>query len=507
MKSSDIIDKNYTQKYRFKGFNFNVFEAGLLKNVEFYLLLQATGAISNENRIDSIQDDFSRFTDEENVNLWIRVNYLVNKNRLTGWLYSCLIKSGKMHLVPQAVKNNLKISQNIMVRKELFYSGLILQLSKQCAINEPVWISGSFLLARCIFPGRGQVSFDYIEIFTAGDKREVLSQGIKKLGFYQEGEFYVSNNAKIRLKGFTESLFPGVAAITLKDIKRYSCSYNLGGYRCNGPTPDLLFLYLTFRCKDKKWCNIASFVSAKMCILHEEFCWDRLAEIAKLHNADKDVHVFLRAISIIFGIHMPTNFRSKLSIPVPQKLVNEHADRLLYYLLYKPYLHGFTSPQFLAKNSNNFGEYVGTPDVVVKKMLEIANIKPEDVICDLGCGDGRFLIDAVLSYKCSGFGVDYDAEKIVEATHNAVVNKVGSQLEFHVKDVLETDLSGVSIVISYLNNIGNNELLPKIKNELSPGTKVLTHQFWFSGVSPKSIVTIETGFAHYTDIYIWDLWS
>lgn len=121
--------------------------------------------------------------------------------------------------------------------------------------------------------------------------------------------------------------------------------------------------------------------------------------------------------------------------------------------------------------------YVPTPEEVVKAMLDVAKVTRNDVVYDLGCGDGRIVIAAARDYGARGVGIDIDPQRIKEARENAKVAGVTDRVEFIEGDLFQADLSPASVVTLYLLESLNLKLQPKLMNELKPGTRVVSHAF------------------------------
>ena len=121
--------------------------------------------------------------------------------------------------------------------------------------------------------------------------------------------------------------------------------------------------------------------------------------------------------------------------------------------------------------------YVPTPHEVVDRMLDVAMIRPTDVVYDLGCGDGRMVIAAAKKFGARGVGVDLDPARIKEARANARKAGVEQLVSFHVGDMFETDLHEANVVLLYLLPELNRRLKPKLFAELPPGARVVSHDF------------------------------
>lgn len=121
--------------------------------------------------------------------------------------------------------------------------------------------------------------------------------------------------------------------------------------------------------------------------------------------------------------------------------------------------------------------YVPTPQSVVDKMLEMADVKEGDYLIDLGSGDGRIPITAAKKFGTHGMGVDLDPARIQDANENAKREGVTDKVEFKQQDLFETDISNASVLTMYLLSSINMKLRPRILAEAKPGTRVVSHSF------------------------------
>jgi ubiquinone/menaquinone biosynthesis C-methylase UbiE len=121
--------------------------------------------------------------------------------------------------------------------------------------------------------------------------------------------------------------------------------------------------------------------------------------------------------------------------------------------------------------------YVPTPYEVVNEMLKMADVGKNDILYDLGCGDGRIVITAAKESGCRGFGIDIDPQRIEESKNNALEAGVSDKVKFLQQDLFEADFSKATVVTLYLLQTVNLELRPKILRVLKPGTRVVSHDF------------------------------
>jgi len=128
------------------------------------------------------------------------------------------------------------------------------------------------------------------------------------------------------------------------------------------------------------------------------------------------------------------------------------------------------SPQSLAP-------FVPTPDDVVDRMLTLAKVTRDDIVYDLGCGDGRIPIAAARKYGAKGVGLDIDPSLVELAKSNAKAAGVDALVDFRVQNVLTADLSKATVVTLYLLSSSNERLRPLLLRQLKPGARIVSHAF------------------------------
>ena len=121
--------------------------------------------------------------------------------------------------------------------------------------------------------------------------------------------------------------------------------------------------------------------------------------------------------------------------------------------------------------------YVPTPQEVVDRMLALAKVGKNDVLYDLGCGDGRIVVTAAKQLGARGTGIDIDPVRIAEAQDNARKAGVDKQVSFRVGDLFQADLSDASVVTLYLLPTINTRLRPRLWQQLKVGSRVVSHAF------------------------------
>lgn len=147
--------------------------------------------------------------------------------------------------------------------------------------------------------------------------------------------------------------------------------------------------------------------------------------------------------------------------------------------------------------------FLATPQMVMDRMLALAEIGPGDVVYDLGCGDGRFVVKAARDYGARGVGIDLDPARIAEAEVRATKAGVDNRVSFVCGDVFNTSLLETSVLCRYLMP----EFYPRIRERLlmeaRPGTRVVSHNYVFPDWPPEKTEIIRVGPLKVSQIYLW----
>jgi len=148
--------------------------------------------------------------------------------------------------------------------------------------------------------------------------------------------------------------------------------------------------------------------------------------------------------------------------------------------------------------------FVPTPQKVVDKMLELAEVKKDDLVYDLGCGDGRIVVTAAKKFGCRAIGYDISPKRVKESLENVKKNNVGELVRIEQQDIFTLDLSKADVVTLYLLPSLNVKLIPQLE-KLKPGTRIVSHDFDMKGVKPDKVVKIPDEKDDYGDhtIYLW----
>jgi SAM-dependent methyltransferase len=120
--------------------------------------------------------------------------------------------------------------------------------------------------------------------------------------------------------------------------------------------------------------------------------------------------------------------------------------------------------------------FITTSDAVVEKMIEAAELTPDDVAYDLGCGDGRIIIAAALQTGCRGIGFDIDPQRVAEARENVKRHGVEHLVEIREQDVFTVDMREADVALFYLLPWMTKKLIPQFQ-QMRPGSRLISHDF------------------------------
>jgi len=156
-----------------------------------------------------------------------------------------------------------------------------------------------------------------------------------------------------------------------------------------------------------------------------------------------------------------------------------------------------------AEPQSSLAPYVPTPQDVVERMLTVAGVNKNDVVVDLGSGDGRLVVTAAKQFGARGIGVDIDPARISEGRANAKQAGVESLVEFRQQDALQADISQATVVTLYLLSSSNVKLRPRLLSQLKPGARIVSHQFGMGDWTPDKVETFTDSNGTSRTLYLW----
>jgi SAM-dependent methyltransferase len=162
-----------------------------------------------------------------------------------------------------------------------------------------------------------------------------------------------------------------------------------------------------------------------------------------------------------------------------------------------PGLTGLASAQDSPFESKKIVPYVPSPEYVVDKMIELAGVKKDDVVYDLGSGDGRIVI-AAAKKGARAVGFEIDPDLVTESRANIQKAGVQESAEIRNQDILTVDLSAASVVTMYLLPDVNLKLRPNLLSQLKPGSRIVSHSFDMGDWKPDKVERVEG-----RTIYFW----
>jgi cyclopropane fatty-acyl-phospholipid synthase-like methyltransferase len=147
--------------------------------------------------------------------------------------------------------------------------------------------------------------------------------------------------------------------------------------------------------------------------------------------------------------------------------------------------------------------FVPTPEAVVERMLALAEVSSEDLVYDLGCGDGRIIITAAKQRGARGVGVDIEPHWVEVSRANAKRAGVEDLVTFKTQDAITLDLTPASVVMLYLVGWSTRKLQPLIRRMVQPGTRIVSHSFSMNQWAPAQVEECvdDNGNAH--TLYLW----
>jgi SAM-dependent methyltransferase len=145
-----------------------------------------------------------------------------------------------------------------------------------------------------------------------------------------------------------------------------------------------------------------------------------------------------------------------------------------------------------------------TPEVI-DRMLELARVKPSDIVYDIGSGDGAILIRAAKKYGVKGVGIEIDPDLVLKARDNAFREEVEHLVEFRVQDAFVADVSPATVVTLYMLPEFNAKLRPILERQLKPGSRVVSHDYPIEGWAPDRVERVSGNLLHDHTVLLFEI--
>ena len=143
------------------------------------------------------------------------------------------------------------------------------------------------------------------------------------------------------------------------------------------------------------------------------------------------------------------------------------------------------------KNADKLAPYYPTPESIVQKMLEMVGLKKGEKMFDLGSGDGRIVIMAAQKFKANAVGVEFDKDLVKQSSDRIEKLGLGKTAQIILGDIMEQDYSSADVITVYLLPISNDKVRPLLERQLKKGTRIVAHDFEFSGWTAEKVQHID----------------
>ena len=156
-----------------------------------------------------------------------------------------------------------------------------------------------------------------------------------------------------------------------------------------------------------------------------------------------------------------------------------------------------------SQDNPSLAPFVPSPYDVVQRMLTLAEVTRDDIVYDIGCGDGRIVITAAQRFGARGVGIDIDPQRIAEANANAERAGVQHLVQFVQQDAMTVDVSEATVVTLYLLSSSNLKLRPLLTSQLAPGSRIVSHAFSMGDWEPDVLDRYEDERGNTRSLYLW----
>lgn len=149
--------------------------------------------------------------------------------------------------------------------------------------------------------------------------------------------------------------------------------------------------------------------------------------------------------------------------------------------------------------------FVRSEPEVIDRMLELARVQPNDIVYDIGSGDGAIIIRAAKKYGAKGVGIEIDQDLVLRARQNAFREKVEHLVEFRAQDAFTVDVAPATVVTLYMLPDFNAKLRPMLDRQLKPGARVVSHDYPIEGWVPDKVERVAGNFLHDHTVMLFEI--
>jgi ribosomal protein L11 methylase PrmA len=172
-------------------------------------------------------------------------------------------------------------------------------------------------------------------------------------------------------------------------------------------------------------------------------------------------------------------------------------------LIFVPSTTTASIESLFSQDNPSLAPFVPSPYDVVQRMLTLAEVTRDDIVYDIGCGDGRIVITAAQRFGARGVGIDIDPQRIAEANANAERAGVQHLVQFIQQDAMTVDVSEATVVTLYLLSSSNLKLRPLLTSQLAPGSRIVSHAFSMGDWEPDVLDRYEDERGNTRSLYLW----
>jgi precorrin-6B methylase 2 len=159
----------------------------------------------------------------------------------------------------------------------------------------------------------------------------------------------------------------------------------------------------------------------------------------------------------------------------------------------------------VAQWTNGEVPFVRSTPEVIDRMLQLARVRPDDIVYDIGSGDGAIIIQAAKKYGAKGVGIEIDEDLVAKARRNAYREKVDHLVEFRAQDAFTVDVSAATVITLYMLPEFNAKLRPMLERQLRPGSRVVSHDYSIEGWVPDKVERVKGDLLHDHTVMLFEI--